>query len=335
MQQLSKQDGMKWAGKIFREYGEDEFNGLALELFSFQHRGNELYREFCGLLGVDPFKIRHYSEIPFLPAEFFKSHEIVTGKHDRFEKVFTSSGTTGMEPAKHHVADLSIYEESYRKAFAHFYGDPSGYCFLALLPGYLERPGSSLVHMMNGLISDGGEGSGFFLRDTGRLATALQDLTAAGKRIFLFGVSFALLDLSERHPVAIPGAIVMETGGMKGRQKELVREELHERICRGLGVECVHAEYGMTELLSQAYSIGKGLFRTPPWMRVMARDVNDPLDILAPGVTGGLNIIDLANVHSCGFIATQDLGKVYEDGGFEVLGRYDHSDIRGCSLLVS
>jgi len=335
MDRSTDHDRGKWARRIFGVSSETEFEKLALELFRYQHKANPLYREFCGLLGVDPLKVDHYREIPFLPVEFFRDHRVISGNPGSIGMVFTSSGTTGSLPSRHYVTDLSLYRESFRKAFGLFYGDPSMYTILALLPGYLERPGSSLVFMMEDLIGSGAEGSGFYLHEADRLESALPGLHAAGRGIFLFGVSHALLDFAMQHPVSIPGAIVMETGGMKGRKKEMVREELHSLICRGLDVEKVHAEYGMTELLSQAYSQGSGLFRTPPWMRVLVRDVNDPLSLLSSQVTGGLNIIDLANLNSCAFIATQDLGRIHPDGSFEVLGRFDSSDIRGCSLLIS
>ena len=322
---------------IFRIRDDHEFNGLAMKLFHYQNSKNPLYREFCDHLGAVPGSLAVMGDLPYLPIEFFRDHRVVTGPEPREATVFTSSGTTGSVPGKHVVADPELYRMSFRSAFRHFYGDPEQYAFLALLPGYMERPGSSLVYMMEDLVGMTREnGSGFFLDDLEGLSGRIRELKRRGShRIMLFGVSFALLEMAERYPADMGGHIVMETGGMKGRRREMIREELHEILCGAFHVKAVHSEYGMTELLSQAYSQGGGRFRTPPWMRVLIRDVNDPLTMLPPGQTGGINIIDLANVHSCAFLATQDLGKVHEDGSFEVLGRFDNSDIRGCNLMVS
>lgn len=320
--------------RLFNIRDEEAFEALAVDIFRFQQQHNGLYRDFTRILGIDASEVRHIRDIPFLPIEFFRDHCIVSGGRP-VEKEFTSSGTTASEPGRHYVTDLSIYRESFFTGFRLFYGDPGKFVILALLPGYLERPGSSLVYMMEGLIAAAAPGSGFYLHDTRGLKDVLAGFHESGRKILLFGASYALLDFAEEFGPKIPGAIVMETGGMKGRQKEIIREELHARICTGLGIDRVHSEYGMTELLSQSYSPGGGIFRSPPWMKVLARDAQDPLSLLPPGMTGGLNIIDLANIYSCAFIATQDLGKVREDGSFEVLGRFDHSDTRGCSLLVT
>lgn len=281
-----------------------------------------------------PQTVKHLKEIPFLPIQFFKSHEVICGNHTP-EIVFTSSGTTGSITSKHGVIDLQIYRESYRNGFTHHYGDIQDYVVLALLPSYLERNGSSLIYMVEDLIKQSNQPeSGFYLNNLTELIQQLKLLDNQGRKILLIGVSFALLDLVELQTLELKNTIVMETGGMKGRRKELIREELHSLLIAGLGVSFIHSEYGMTELLSQAYSKGNGLFETVPWMKIFTRDPEDPLSFQSYGKTGGINIIDLANYHSCSFIATQDLGKVYPDGSFEVIGRFDNSDIRGCNLMV-
>lgn len=325
--------------KIFRISGEREFNALALELFHYQYENNALYHEYCSLLRTNPKKVASIENIPFLPVQFFRDHNVVT-RHRTMasgtSRTFLSSTTTGSIPSRHIVNDIGLYERSFTGGFSHFYGDPEDYCFLALLPGYLERPDSSLVYMMDHLVrlTETG-GSGFFLHDLAGLSQRVKALKAEGRKIILMGVTFALMELAEQFPMDLQGVIVMETGGMKGRRKESVREEMHEFLCKAFHVEAIHSEYGMTELLSQAYSKGNGIYEAPPWMKVLVREVNDPLSPAAAGDTGGLNIIDLANVHSCAFIATQDLGRKHTDGSFEVLGRFDNSDIRGCSLMVS
>jgi hypothetical protein len=325
---------------IFKIDTDKAFRAAALEVFHFQAQQCPVYREYLSRLGVDARGIGKPEEIPFLPVEFFRTQTVLCGGKDA-ELVFESSGTTQADPARHFVADASLYRSSLALAFKHFYGPPEKYCILALLPSYPEGKGSSLVYMMNQLIRQSGyPDSGFFLDRPDNLAWILRKRNEDGHPTLLVGVSFALLDLAEKHPVKLGDhIIVMETGGMKGRRKELVRSELHDLLTGAFGVPSIHSEYGMTELLSQAYSQGGGLFRSPPWMRVLARDPNDPLTILAPGKTGsakgGLNIIDLANLYSCAFIATGDLGKVYPDGSFEVTGRFDHADVRGCNLLVT
>ncbi len=319
---------------IFTIKGDDDFNSICLEIFRYQFETNPVYKEFAQLLRVNPSAIKNYSEIPFLPVGFFRDHEIKSGEGSSFDKIFTSSGTTGSIPSKHIIKDLGLYKESFTRGFRLFFGDQGSFRFLSLLPGYLERQGSSLVYMMDCLIRESvHNGSGFFLDDKKALHETLKN-TMPGVTTILFGASYALLDFAEEFHSVPEGVIVMETGGMKGRRKEMVREELHEILCRSFNVDKIHSEYGMTELLSQAYSHGHGIFRTPPWMKVLIRDTNDPLSFLPAGQTGGVNIIDLANLYSCAFIATQDLGRMHNDGSFEILGRFDDSDVRGCNLLV-
>jgi len=318
---------------IFTITTASQFEDAALEAFRFQFENNDIYRSFCDLLYKHPSEIKSSREIPFLPIQFFKSHKILT-TGAQTSVVYSSSGTTGSITSKHHVADLSLYEDSFRHAFAKAYGNPKEYVILALLPSYLERSGSSLIYMVDDLIRTSNHpDSGFYLHNLDELAQKLRSLDNTGLKVLLIGVSFALLDLVEAHHFELKNTIIMETGGMKGRCKELIREELHEILCRGFGVTSIHSEYGMTELLSQGYSKGKGLFTTPPWMKIVTRDTDDALSLLEGTKTGGLNIIDLANRFSCPFIATQDLGRVYEDGSFEVIGRFDNSDIRGCNLM--
>jgi len=319
---------------IFALKNAQEFDQKALDVFRYQFENNRVYRSFCDLLYKHPSDITTIEEIPFLPISFFKSHEVVTSQK-KTEAVFTSSGTTGSITSKHHVKDLSLYKTSFQKGFTQAYGAIEEYVILALLPSYLEREGSSLVYMVDHLIKASlHEDSGFYLDDYFALSEKLKKLDASGKKILLIGVSFALLDLIENDSFSLKNTIVMETGGMKGKRKEMIREELHEVLSKGFGVSHIHSEYGMTELLSQAYSKGNGVFTTPPWMKVFTRDPEDPLTILPPSKTGGLTIIDLANIYSCSFIATQDLGKIHPDGSFSILGRFDNSDIRGCNLMV-
>ena len=319
---------------IFHIQTQAEFNSAALAIFKFQYENNTVYQEFCNYLKKTPKKVRELHDIPFLPIEFFKSKQLISSTK-KPEALFTSSGTTGSKTSTHYVTDLQIYKESYQKAFEQFYGPISEYGVLALLPSYLEREGSSLIYMVDDLIKKSNyPDSGFYLDEIDSLKNKLIELDTSGTKTLLIGVSFALLDFVEQHKLQLKNTVVMETGGMKGRRKELIREELHTLLKKGFGVENIHSEYGMTELLSQAYSYGNGIFKTPPWMKVFTRDTEDPLSIQESKKTGGLNIIDLANLNSCAFIATQDLGKVYDDGSFEVLGRYDNSDIRGCNLMV-
>ncbi len=319
---------------IFGIQDEQSFNEVALSVFRFQAENTAIYRQYIQLLGKNIQDVRGYADIPFLPIEFFKTQTILADNYAS-KITFQSSGTTGMTTSKHLVADPAIYETSYNKAFQSFYGNVKDIAVLALLPSYQERSGSSLIYMVNDLIvqSDVAE-SGYFLYDHQALFNTLSSLRDRNIKTILFGVTYALLDFAEHFAISFPDLIVMETGGMKGRRKEMIRPELHALLRAGFGVEHVHSEYGMTELLSQAYSQRDGIFTTPPWMKVLIRDTNDPLTLIDQHRTGAINIIDLANVYSCSFIATQDLGKIHADGQFEILGRFDHSDIRGCNLLV-
>ena len=319
---------------VFDIDNNPDFERIALQIFQFQAKNNLVYKEFLKLLNIDIDTIIKVSQIPFLPIQFFKSHKIISSEKPE-ERIFLSSGTTGITQSKHFVTDVSIYEESFTKGFEHFYNNIEEYTVLALLPSYLERDGSSLIYMANDFIRKSKKPkSGFYLDNLEELARNLIELDKKGEKVLLIGVSFALLDLVETYSFKLKNTIIMETGGMKGRRKELIREELHEVLCIGFGVSEIHSEYGMTELLSQAYSKGNGIFECPPWMRILTRDTEDALTILPEGRSGGMNIIDLANINSCSFIATQDLGKTYKNGTFEVLGRFDNSDIRGCNLLV-
>jgi len=319
---------------IFRIKSETDFTVRALEIFHFQYRNNTVYHKFVEELGVDAAAIKNYREIPFLPIEFFKTHKIVCGDFEP-AAVFQSSGTTGMVTSHHFVKNIGLYKQSMTRGFELFFGNPEKYVFLALLPSYLERTGSSLVYMANRLIHlSRDENSGFYLNDYRKLATLLNKLKKQKKKVILLGVTYALLDLAEQFPIHFPELILMETGGMKGKRREMIRKELHSILRTGFGVENIYSEYGMTELLSQAYSKGRGVFATPPWMKVLIRDINDPLSLIPNGKSGGINVIDLANIHSCSFIATQDLGKLHTTSDFEVLGRFDNSDVRGCNLMV-
>lgn len=321
--------------QIFSISNSQDFTLAALETFNYQAQNCAVYRKFINGLNITPETVTDVNQIPFLPIEFFKNHEVVS-RQAQPQVTFTSSGTTGMITSQHLVTDVSWYEQSFRQAFQLFYGDINEYCVLALLPAYLERAGSSLVYMADDLIKQSGHpDSGFYLYNHADLHQQLLKQQQAGTPTLLIGVTFALLDFAEQHAINFPELIIMETGGMKGRRKEMIREELHDILCRGFGVSQIHSEYGMTELLSQAYSKGEGIFNCPPWMRIQTRDTNDPASPVGYGKTGGINIIDLANVNSCSFLATQDLGKVYQDGSFEVLGRFDNSDIRGCNLLIA
>jgi hypothetical protein len=320
--------------EIFNLQTEEQFEKMALQIFRFQAKENAVYHQFLQYLHTDLEKIKRVDQIPFLPIQFFKSHKIISSK-EKIQETFLSSATTGAVPSQHFVTDVKIYEESYLKGFERFYGAIEDYTILALLPNYLERKGSSLIYMVNDLIAKSkSSDSGFYLHNISELSHKLIQLDQQNKKVLLIGVSFALLDLLDFKLFNLKNTIVMETGGMKGKRKEMIREELHEILCSGFGVTKIHSEYGMTELLSQAYSKGNGIFETPPWMQVLTRDAEDVLTILPTGKTGGLNVIDLANVNSCSFIATQDLGKIHPDSTFEILGRFDNSDIRGCNLMV-
>lgn len=325
----------EWNDKIW-SLDEAGFEAEALETFRRQYKLNPLYREFCELTGRKPSQVEQLHQIPFLPIRFFKTNSVRTGQFEpglRFE----SSGTTGMTNSRHELPNALLYETSFRKGFELFYGDISDYCVLGLLPSYLERGNSSLVYMVNDWIQQSGHPkSRFYLNEWDLLAETLADLKAKKQPAILIGVSFALLDFADRHPQNLEGITIIETGGMKGRRREMLRAELHDHLKKAFSVENIGSEYGMTELLSQAYSVSNGLFRSVPWMKLLLREEDDPLAIAPAGRPGrgAINIIDLANQHSCAFIATDDAGLIHTDGSFEVLGRLDHSDLRGCSLLV-
>lgn len=319
---------------IFNIKSQEQFTEIAIAVFKHQFKNNKVYRSFCDLINKHPSDVVKVEQIPFLPIQFFKTRQVLSSVEE-VDEIFTSSGTTGNITSKHFVTDINLYKESYSKGFAHFYGNIETYVVLALLPNYLERNGSSLVFMVDDLITKSKNSeSGFYLNNIDELAKKLIYLEEKGQKTLLIGVSFALLDLIEKHQFNLKNTLVMETGGMKGRRKELIRKELHQLLQEGFGVDEIHSEYGMTELLSQAYSKGNGFFETPPWMTVLARDTEDALTILPKGKAGGINVIDLANYNSCSFIATQDLGKVHKNETFEIIGRFDNSDIRGCNLMV-
>lgn len=320
---------------IYHLQNAQHFEQTAMAVFSAQAKHNPVYKAYLNALGVHQDAVTSLDQIPFLPISFFKTAEVVTGSWQP-EVIFTSSGTTGATTSRHFVKELSIYEQSFTAAFQLFYGNPNDLCMLALLPNYLEREGSSLVYMADVLLKKSKfPESGFYLHNYSDLISALRKTAENNTPTLLLGVSFALLDVAETlRDFKHPNLMVMETGGMKGRRKEMIRAELHEVLMNGFGVQTIHSEYGMTELLSQAYSKGNGLYHCPPWMRVSTRDISDPLSAIAHGQTGGLNVIDLANLYSCSFVATEDLGKVYSDGSFEVLGRFDQADIRGCNLMA-
>tara|TARA_B110000046_G_scaffold12026_1_gene11961 strand:+ start:31 stop:1005 length:975 start_codon:yes stop_codon:yes gene_type:complete len=319
---------------VFNIQDQSDFKTCALQVFRHQFKNNAIYRSFCDLLYIHSSDVKEVEEIPFLPIQFFKSHAVLSSIQ-AVQETFTSSGTTGSSISKHMVTDVSWYKKSYTKGFEHFYGPIEEYTVLGLLPNYLERDGSSLIYMVDDFIKKSNKpASGFYLNNLTELSKTLIALDKKGEKVLLIGVTFALLDLIERQQFKLQNTIIMETGGMKGRRKEIIRNELHEILCAGLGVSKIHSEYGMTELLSQGYSSGDGVFDCPPWMKILARDTEDALTMVGSNKTGGLNVIDLANYNSCSFIATQDLGKVDNNGRFEVLGRFDHSDIRGCNLMV-
>jgi phenylacetate-coenzyme A ligase PaaK-like adenylate-forming protein len=314
------------AESIFNIRDSSDFEQECKRIFDYQYNNLELYHDYVDMLGIN--------EIPFLPISFFKSHSIISAGLNP-QITFLSSGTTGDSQSRHMVADLSIYKTSFLKSFAQFYGSAKDYCFLALLPSYLEREGSSLIYMVQELITQSKyPTSGFYLDELLALSDILRQNHIQKIPTILFGVSYALLDLAEKYPQSLPNLIIMETGGMKGNRPEIPKKELHKIIQLAFNVNHVHSEYGMTELLSQAYSNGFGKFTSPPWMKVVIRDIYDPFRQLPPGKTGGINIIDLANIYSCSFIQTDDLGRINEDGTFEVLGRLNASDLRGCNLLI-
>ena len=319
---------------IFTISSQKQFEKIALKIFRFQYENNTVYREFCEFLKTEKGSVKSLQQIPFLPIQFFKNHEVLSSS-ENIQETFTSSGTTSTITSNHLVTDVTLYEQSYRLGFSEFYGNIEDYAVLALLPSYLEREGSSLIYMVNDLIRlSNNENSGFYLNNYDELISKLIELDNSGQNVILIGVTYALLDLIEKQNFQLKNTIIMETGGMKGKRKEIIREELHQQLCKAFGVTAIHSEYGMTELLSQAYSLGNGIFECPNWMHILIRDTEDALSYVAPGKTGGINVIDLANINSCSFIATQDLGKKHANNSFEVLGRFDNSDIRGCNLMV-
>lgn len=324
------------AAGIFATDTPESFEQTALKIFRFQAEECPVYSRYVSLMGIDPLAVSTVESIPFMPVSFFRDHTVISGGGTA-EAVFVSSGTTGQAQSRHHVISLDLYEESFTRTFRLFYGEPSDYAVMGLLPSYLEREDSSLIYMVQRLNElSGNSHGGFFLNDYGKLLESVDRARDAGLRVLLIGVTYALLDLAETYSPDLKDVIVMETGGMKGRRKELIREELHAILKKRFNVTSIHSEYGMTELLSQAYSKGEGLFSAPPWMKVLIRDSHDPLSHTAEaGAGGGISIIDLANVRSCSFIATSDLGRMHEGGTFEVLGRFDSADIRGCNLMVS
>ncbi len=324
---------MKLENNIFTISSSKEFESVALKVFQFQYKNVKVYREFCDLLKTDPSTIKSTQDIPFLPIQFFKSHQLIA-ENFTSEKIFRSSGTTGSTTSKHFVSDLKLYKKSFTKTFTHFFGNIKEITFLALLPSYLEQESSSLVFMADELIKQSNSPhSGFYLYNTTELIEKLDFLEKTNQKTILLGVSYALLDLIEVKQFQLKNTIIMETGGMKGRRKEMIKKELHNLLKTGFGVSEIYSEYGMTELLSQAYSKGNGIFTCPSWMKVITRDTEDAQSYISQK-TGGINVIDLANLYSCSFIATQDLGKVFHDGSFEILGRFDDSDIRGCNLMI-
>ncbi len=312
---------------------------MALEIFFIQSANNEVYKKYIQALGIDPQSVDSIEKIPFMPISFFKTHEVITGTFQP-EIIFESSGTTGENTSRHFVKSIQLYKKSFTKGFNLFYGDISNWCILGLLPGYLERENSSLIVMVDDLIKKSNHpNSGFYLHDHEKLYQALVHNEITGKPTLLIGVTYALLDFAEKYSMKLQNTFIMETGGMKGKRKEMTREEVHEILRNKFGLSKIHSEYGMTELLSQAYSKGDGIFETPAWMKVLTREYNDPFAINSFAANkrssnGLINIIDLANLYSCCFIATDDVGRVYKNNRFEVLGRRDVSDLRGCSLLT-
>lgn len=319
--------------KIFKIKTASEFLQLTIDIFRYQYRENPIYRQYVDLLGIVPEKVTQLTEIPFLPIVFFKTHKIISGETTT-GFYFQSSGTTNPIRSKHFIADLEIYKQSFVQSFNRFYGDFHDYCFLALLPNYLEQPHSSLIFMMDYFIQNSlCTESIFLLNDFEKLASILDKLEKKKQKTILFGVSYALLDFAAYYNKPLQHTMVMETGGMKGKREELTKKELHRVLQKSFGTT-IHSEYGMTELLSQAYSKKNGKFYTPPWMKILIRDRYDPFSYLSHGKTGGINIIDFANINSCCFIETQDLGKINSDDSFELYGRFDVADTRGCNLMI-
>ena len=319
---------------IFNINSDKEFDKIALQVFAYQAEHNAVYKRYLNYLNVDSSKIKSINKIPFMPIDFFKHHKIITGKENT-QKIFKSSGTTFTGRSQHYVSDIKLYEKSFNKGFKHFYEDIKDYCILALLPSYAENGDSSLIYMVESLIEQSNNPlSDLYLNDYNKLIEVATELEKQNKKYIILGVSYALLDVVELSKLNLKNAIIMETGGMKGRRKELPKEELHKILKEGFGVDSIHSEYGMTELLSQAYSFGNGIFKTPSWMRILVRDIYDPFSYVENGKSGGINVIDLANINSCCFIETKDLARVNPDNSFSILGRFDNSDIRGCNLLI-
>ncbi len=334
IRQIEKMDIEELVECIFGIKDFHDFEKVSLSVFNYQYHNCPVYKKFCDILHRIPGNIQNLEDIPFIPADFFRNHKLICGS-GKPELCFHSSTTTSAVASKHYIKYSGIYNKSITRCFRLFYGDPSGYCILALLPGYVERVNSSLVYMIDRLMqSSSHKDNGFYLHNHKALKERLESLITRGEKILLTGVSYALLDFAGKYPLQLKNTVVMETGGMKGMRKEMVREELHDKLLCAFGVDEIHSEYGMTELLSQAYALNNGKFKTPPWMKVVFRDINDPFSDVVPGRTGVINVIDLANVFSCSFLATHDLGKQNPDQTFEVLGRMDHSEMRGCNLMV-
>ena len=319
---------------IFDINSDLEFNEKALKIFHWQIKNIPVYKEYISSLKLKVENINKIEEIPFLPIQFFKSREVIE-KGNSPEIIFKSSGTTETGRSQHFVADLNLYQQSFTKGFELAYGKVCNTCVIALLPNYQEQGDSSLVYMIDSLIEQSDHSkSGFYLNEKNALLDTLSELKKSNTKTLLIGVTYALLDFIEKQKIDFSNLIVMETGGMKGRRKEIVREELHEMLCAGFGVSKIHSEYGMTELLSQAYSCGNGVFNTPAWMKILTREISDPLSLCKENKTGGINVIDLANISSCCFISTQDLGRKLGNNQFEIIGRFDNSDTRGCNLMI-
>jgi hypothetical protein len=335
LQQALKHGLIELSNEIFEISNAEEFEKIAFRIFRIQYQSNNIYKQYVDLLKINPDKVSKLTQIPFLPIDFFKQARILAGGVYE-EMVFYSSGTTSNQPSRHFIADIGLYKKSFITCFTKFYGNPQKYCILALLPGYMERSGSSLVYMVNELMNiSGNPHNGFYLNEIATLKSKINLLESTGQAYILIGVTYALLDFANTYPAKIEHGIIMETGGMKGKRKELIKKEVHEILESGFGKQPVHSEYGMTELLSQAYSKGNGLYECPPWMNVLIRDTYDPFSYVETEGSGGINVIDFANLYSCCFIETKDLGKLHPNGMFEVLGRYDHSEIRGCNLMIS
>lgn len=314
---------------------EQEFNTLAISIFHFQYQHNKTYQNYVDFIKKDTSSINHYSNIPFLPIEFFKSKDVTCLPKSNRDIIFTSSGTTGVITSKHQIQDIDIYKTSYQKGFEIFYNSITDYCILALLPSYLERSGSSLVYMFDDLIKKSGHQlSAFYIHNIDDLIHVINQLKPTKQKVLLLGVTYALLDLTESGITLNDDWILMETGGMKGKRKEMIKSELHNFLKTSFKVKTIHSEYGMTELLSQAYSYGNGIYQCVPWMKIIVRDINDPFTFVKQNKTGGINIIDLANLYSCSFIETKDLGRIDDSNHFEIMGRFDNSDLRGCNLML-